>query len=147
MIASFLGFTGCTTFHGITAITPKAGHPYNPTEVESLQPVLKWKPSSQIDATYDVIIYEGIEVVDQYSRRKTDSKRVSGIEVYYREGLKETEHKVEEPLKPDKEYHWAVRVRERNKVSEWSSYDYFLFGGVAWVKGNNLWFMFKTPKK
>jgi hypothetical protein len=137
-----LGLTACTTFYGVTAINPKAGHPYNPTKVENLQPTLKWKSPTQADVTYDIIIFEGIT-----TDHRQGTKRAVGKMVYYRERIKETYHKVEDPLEPDKEYYWSVRVREGDKVTEWSRYDYFLYGVVAYVKGNNLWFMFKTPKK
>lgn len=108
-----LGLSACTTFHGVTVISPKAGHPNAPTKVESLQPILKWKPSSQMDVTYDVIIYEVISNREEYDIRIP--KRAMGKEVYYREGLKETEHKVEDLLKPNNEYYWSVRVRKGNK--------------------------------
>jgi len=142
-----LGLSACTTFHGVTVISPKVGHPNAPTKVESLQPILKWKPSSQMDVTYDVIIYEGIATREGFDIVRAWPKRAMGKEVYYREGFKETEHKVEDLLKSDNEYYWSVRVRQGEQVSEWSRYDYLLFGGVAYVKGDNLLFMFKTPKK
>ena len=137
-----LGLSACTTFHGLTLVSPKAGHPNAPTKVDTLQPTLKWKPSSQTDVAYDVIIYEGIEMAT--------GNRLAGLvgkEAYYRQGIKETEHKVEDVLKPKTEYYWSVRVRQGEQVSDWSRYDYFLFGGVGWVSGKNLLIRFETPKK
>jgi tetratricopeptide (TPR) repeat protein len=129
IIIGLLGISACTTFHEITVVSPKAGHPYSPTKVGSLHPILKWKAASQEGVAYDVIIYEGIGV----------------LEVYYRQGVKETEHKVEDLLKPGKQYYWAVRTRDGKRVSAWARYDYFLFGGAAYVMGKNLLFTFKTP--
>ncbi len=131
-----LGLTACTTFHGVTAISPKVGHPYRPREVENLQPTLQWKYPSQGDETYDVIMFEA----------NTGAPYI-GKMVYYRERIKETYHKVEEPLEPGKEYCWSVRVRQGDEVSKWSRYTYYLYGFVAYLRGNNLLFYFRTPKK
>jgi len=144
---SLLLLSGCNTFHGVTVISPKVGDPRNPTKAESLQPILQWKASSQTDGTYDVTIYEGIVIATTLDELRGQVKRAVGKMVYYREGIKETNHKVEEPLKPNHEYYWSVRVRQGDQVSQWSQYDYFLFAGVGYVKGEHLTFSFKTPKK
>jgi len=138
-----LSLSACTTFHGVTAVSPEVGNPKFPPTVDSLQPTLKWELSDQPDVTFDLIIYEGL-VTESFWR---GTERSVGKQVYYREGLTEREHHLAEALKPSTEYYWAVRTRRNDAVSPWSRYDYFLFLGTAWVKGNNLLFMFKTPSE
>jgi hypothetical protein len=145
---SLLILTACSnTFHGVTVISPKVGDPRDPTKVKSLQPTLQWKASSQAEVTYDVIIYEGIVIGSTFDKYRGQLKRAVGKMIYYREGIKETEHRVEEPLKPDYEYYWSVRIRQGDQTSEWSRYDFFFFAGVGYVQGDNLTFSFKTPDK
>lgn len=149
IIIGLLGLTACTTFHGVTAISPKTGHPYHPTKVENLQPTLQWKSSPQGDETYDVIIFE---VLVSDAKRHTIygdpllAYGATGKMVYYREGIKETYHKVEDPLEPNTHYYWSVRVRKGDEVSEWSRYDYHLEAFISYLHAYNLWFYFKTPK-
>lgn len=144
-----LGLTACTTFHGVTAVSPKTGHPFFPTKVGNLQPILQWESSSQGDETYDVIIFE---VLVRDAKRDIISGEprlaygTTGKMVYYRERIKETYHKLEDPLEPSTHYYWSVRVRKGDEVSEWSRYDYHLEILVAYVHAYNQWFYFKTPK-
>jgi len=138
-----LSITACTTFHGITPISPKVGDPYLFPTVESLQPTLRWQPVSDPESSYDLVIYEGITITPQTGG---EVKRAVGERVYYREGLRETAHQIEQPLKPDTEYYWAVRIRRGAQVAEWSHYDYRLFTGMVSVKGTKLPFRFQTPK-
>lgn len=133
---------GCTSFHGLKPLYPDPGHPSSPKKVESLQPTFRWQASSTQGVTYDLIIYEGIKVSDWKG-----TKRSVGREVYYREGLTGTEHRMEEPLKPKSEYYWSIRARNGDKVTAWSLYDYTLFLGTAYVKATNQPFIFQTPDK
>ena len=143
-----LAVTACssTTFSGVTPISPKVGGtPQSSwTTVDTLQPLLRWTPASEPDASYDVIIYEGVKATS-FMR---GTERTVGTRAYYREGLKATEHRVEERLRPHMEYYWSVRIRRDGQVSDWSRYDYrkgnFVIGG-QW--GNNLLFRFKTPPR
>ncbi len=132
-----LALIGCATYTGIKPIYPP-GHRFGgiPKTVDSLTPTLRWEPSPEPNATYDLIIYESI---GEYSFWKSETRGVPGQEAYYREGLQETVHEIEEPLKPDTEYQWSVRVRRGTKVSDWSLYH---------INGNyNLHFIFRTPEK
>lgn len=79
-------------------------------QVDSLQPVLQWKPfptakdvkteelSRVTEVTYELMIL-----------RPQDS--VQGDVVYSRKGLQESSHKVEGRLTPLTRYYWRVRVR------------------------------------
>ncbi len=142
LIVVSLVLAGCTSFHGIKPIYPEVGNPNFPKQVDSLQPTFRWEPSPESDVIYDFIIYAGIKVESFVE----GTKRSVGREVYYRQGLKEPEHKIEEPLKPDTEYYWSIRARRGEKVSEWAIYDYTLFLGTAYMKAGNRPFIFKTPK-
>ena len=134
---------GCTTFKGLNPVYPAVGNPNYPKMVDSLQPTFCWESSPEPGVIYDLIVYEGIKEESFWK----GTKRAVGREVYYREGLKATEHKIEESLMPGTEYYWSLRIRRGQKVSDWSVYDYFLFLGSGYVNKNNYPFGFKTPKK
>jgi hypothetical protein len=134
-----LALSSCTTFHGVTPIYPKAAAFTNIfPEVDSLQPTLIWEPVSEIDVTYDVVIYKAIIT--------SAGQRMVGELVDYRERLSQSEYTPTPPLKLDTEYYWSVRVRKGDKVSNWSRYDYEAFFGIGHAWGANLPFRFKTPK-
>ena len=136
----------CVTPHGtseIRPLSPRVGNPNFPTKADSLQPTLQWQPPPTPGTSYDLVIYEGVKTTTFWK----GTKRSLGRQVYYREGITSSEHRVEEALKPDMEYYWSVRVRRDGVVSEWSKYDYMLFLGTGYVHGTALPFMFKTPSK
>ena len=135
IIVSIIVCACATKFSGVSVVEPEIGN-----TVKDLQPLIKWEQSSRADVTYDVIIYEGLKV-------KSSNQRMVGKMVYYRENLPDTQHKVEETLKPSQDYYWSVRVRQGNTVSSWSLYNYFAFYGVGYSAGSNLPFLFKTPEK
>jgi len=138
---------GCaTSFSGLEPLYPKAGHPKFPTTIESLQPTFRWKPLPESDVTYDFVIYQCIISVVKF-RGGEGVTRTVGPEIYYREGLKEAEHKIEESLKPDGEYYWSVRKRIGQNVSGWSLYNYTLVLPTGVQQATNLPFLFKTPKE
>jgi len=143
-ISAFV-LVGCaTSFKGVKPLYPKVGLPSVPTSVDSLQPTFRWEPAPESDVTYDLIIYEGIV---QGSFWKEGVKRAVGREIYYRKGIKEAEHKIEETLNPDAEYYWSVRKRKGQNVSNWSLYDIEVVGPMGYGKASNCPFLFKTPKK
>jgi hypothetical protein len=131
---------GCaTSFPSIKPIAPSTGHPLFPTTVDSLRPTFQWEASPDPGATYDLVIHEGIGSI-------YENKRAVGKEVYYRQGLSAARWTVEEPLKPDTEYYWSVRVRRGTVVSEWARYDFYAFTGLGFGSIQNHLFVFKTPK-
>ena len=134
-----LGISGCWSHSGLKPIYPQAMT--SPVVVDSVQPTLRWKSASESNVTYDVIIYDVIKT--QVTATKP---RATGKVVYYREGIKESEHKIEDPLNPNTEYFWSVRFRSGEKVSAWSTWSYsFYVGGVS-VEEKNAPFVFKTPE-
>lgn len=142
LVLGLLGLTACTTFHSVEPIDPKVAGPRNLTLVDSLQPALKWKPSTQAES-YDLIVYKPGKT--QAFGETQERERL--MKVYYRERLTDTAHRLEEPLQPDAEYYWSVRIRSGDKVSEWSRYDYRMFLVLAWHFTNNALFGFRTPSK
>lgn len=140
IIGGCLGLTGCmtllapfwpsyTTIHGLTPVHPHVGG-----RVESLRPTFRWEPPAhEPDVAYDLIIYESL-------------LGVLGKEVYFREGLTNPEHQVEEPLRPNTLYYWSVRVRRGGQVSDWSRFDVTAVG-LPGKKSELPFFIFKTPEK
>jgi len=140
---TMIGMFGCATARVIIPIYPKLGNPKFPAVVDSLQPTLKWQPADGGDVTYDLVIYEVIKT----SSAREGTKKAVGREVYFRKGLAGTEHRLEEPLKPDSEYCWSVRVRKGDTVSKWATYDYDAFLGAVYMWARNKPFIFKTPSQ
>lgn len=146
VLVIFVWLPACVTPYGTSEIRPlypRVGNPNFPAKTDSLQPTLKWQPQPAPGTSYDLIIYEGVKTTSFWK----GTKRSIGRKVYYREGIKSSEHRVEEPLKPEMEYYWSVRERRDGAVSEWAKYNYLLFLGTAYVHGTALPFLFKTPKE
>lgn len=106
--------------------------------------MLRWEPWREPNATYDLVIYEGIKTTTSLGRV---IQAGVGREVYYREGLIETAHKLQEPLKPNTQCYRSVRVRRGDKTSPWSTYDYDEYYVIGYYKGRSLPFTFRTPNK
>jgi hypothetical protein len=87
-----------------------------------------------------MIIYDVIT-----AKPPADPKRATGKVVYYREGIKEPQHKIEDPLNPNTEYFWSVRFRSSENVSAWSTWSYSFYASGVSVVAKNVPFMFKTP--
>ncbi|MDT8421620.1 MAG: hypothetical protein RQ754_14430 [Desulfuromonadales bacterium] len=143
LLAICLVASGCTSFSGLKPVYPDVGNPNMPKQIDSLQPTFKWEASAGSDATYDLIVYEGIKIESFWE----GVKRSVGKEIYYKEGLGITEHMIEKPLEPAREYYWTVRTRHGNNVSDWAKYDYTLFLGTAYLKAGNQPFIFRTPSQ
>ena len=125
-----LGILGCRNGYGpITPVSPLSTYMSpNPT-VDSLRPILRWQPFSSDSVTYDVVIYK------QYERT------LPGERVYYREGISNTQHQVEDSLKPDTKYLWSVRARLQDRLTPWATWH-----GVWYAESwSNRLFGFETP--
>lgn len=141
LAAIVVALVGCASFQGVKPIAPAVGNPAFPSVVDSLQPIFRWEPAPYANATYDFIIYEDIKEESLWE----GTKHAVGREIYYREGLKAPEHRLEQPLQPDSEYYWSVRLRRGDQVSNWSQYNYTVFLGTAYIRESNRPFAFKTP--
>ncbi|MBN1571303.1 MAG: hypothetical protein JXA73_25940 [Acidobacteria bacterium] len=110
MTILFLGLTSCVHRSRYTVIRPlspvpdKEGYAW----VDSVNPTLCWKLSRGTpspDMTFDLVIYEkGPRDRNYYPPKGWIYRK----QVYYRDGLKETEHRVEITLEPQRRYLWTV---------------------------------------
>ena len=132
---------GCTSHQGLKPLMPEFG-----SVTDSLQPTIRWEAAQGDSITYDLIIYvEGNDIEP----------------AYYREGLTNTSHTVEAPLKPHTRYSWSVRSRNNKTiqhadkaphssdettkdVSEWTRQETTVFTGVSYHRRLNL-ISFTTP--
>jgi hypothetical protein len=152
LIMSGLVLISCARFTVVKPIYPEIGqNNVFPSTVDGLQPTFRWEPSPAAE-TYDFIIYKAINF-DKGIWIWKGIRRAVGREIYYREGLKESEHKIEEPLAPNTEYYWSVRIRKGQEVSSWSLYYLSIhfdpFGQMETRRkyGEYFPFLFDTPKK
>jgi hypothetical protein len=138
-----------TAFHGVSPIYPEARHPDRPVTVRDLQPFLQWRPTAEGDARYDLVVYEGVRIKDRASR--AGPLWMPRREVYFREGLKESEHRLEERLRPNTVYFWSVRMRRDERLADWSGYVYTYEDRSSWVpefvRFRSPFFAFKTRAK
>jgi hypothetical protein len=107
LMISGLVFIGCTghRFTVVKPIYPELASSNNfPDPIESLQPTFRWEPVPGAP-TYDFIIYKAFIYKGNGMRGWPHMQRAQGQEIYYRQGLKEPEHKIEEPLAPNAEYY------------------------------------------
>ena len=123
--------TGCnaTFYHGQRPIYPELGD-----KVDTLQPTLRWERAEDSQATYDLAV---VVARDNWQKNTDDS--------YYREGLRDPEYRIEEPLKPSQIYYWAVRVRRGSDVTAWSSYETTHNSGLWTTTKSALHYYFTTP--
>lgn len=139
---SILFLAGCSPRFSVIGLEPIEPPLSNNSRhvfvVASLQPTLRWHPNEE-PCTYDVVIYERVEAFSA----NTYWHSYRGKQVYYREGLTDPVHRVEEALQPNQAYAWSVRVRRDGKTYDWSTCSY-KDGDVSRV---NDWFAFRTPKQ
>ena len=110
-------------------------------KADSLRPALVWKAPPGTSGIYDVIIYSGVR---KQGGGTHQSFYVPGKELYFREGVSGTSHKVETPLPPETVCVWAVRVRDGGTIGPWSKYS----GGFGSAEKNkDVWWRFETPKE
>lgn len=126
-------------------------------EVDSLQPMLRWEAFPRLqdreldrvgllkqirNVTYDLKIWRA-----EYNR--------PAEVVYTQEGLRETSHKLEHPLKPSTKYFWTIRARfdldGHPRVTEWGLTKAPLHpGGISPLRSplvpNPNHYRFKTPE-
>ena len=125
---------------GIEPVSPPVQpSSYLAAKADSLQPTLVWKAPAGTGEVFDVIIFSGV-------RRDNDVPfYVPRMQLYYREGVSGSSHKVESPLPPETVCLWAVRVRDGQTTGAWSRYS----GGFGFVKEEqeHQWWCFKTPKQ
>lgn len=154
ILVFFLGSCARITYHGIKPVDPvvskRLGTQAWFPKVDSLNPTLVWEPIGDPDISYDLIITNFDEaIVVQFGCFPTRFNWPSDTEkfeiIYYRENLKETQHKVEETLRRKSFYMWSIRARHGKEVFAWSKFDHFLWVVLAWGSRKNFPFVFRTP--
>ena len=121
---------------GVEPVLPQGTHEGFPP-VSSLTPLVEWKPVKLEGVSYDVAVYEVLEL--------SFASKQQGKLAAYVEGLTEPRLQLDAPLKPGKRYFWSVRLRKEDTVSSWSTTGYFVFFVVGAVSGSGGWFGFLTP--
>jgi hypothetical protein len=112
--------------------------------VSSLTPVLGWQPSTKAGVGYDLVVFE--EVHFTYGLGAFAAK-LPGSAVIYRQNLTAPQFELAEPLRPETNHYWSVRLRRGETVTAWSRYRKTGFYLPAWVENKGPWFVFATPKK
>ncbi len=109
--------------NGVEVITPKQTQSTQFRKIKSLTPTLEWKPSTNADIRYDVVVYEAY--YQKAGFLSGGGKPGGGYEVgralEYVEGLAEPLYQLKTPLEPGKRYYWSVRLRHPKFVSRWST--------------------------
>ncbi len=135
------GVTCSKTYLGVEPIRPKVDPSGFPL-ADSLTPVFEWKPSTRQDVTYDIEIYESLEIGEL-----GEGQKMQGQLVAYKQGMREPRFVLDKPLQPDSTYQWSVRLRDGDTVSSWSSTRYFSYYIIGFSSGSGNYFGFTTPKK
>lgn len=144
ILMSVILLAGCTLpiyKGGVKPIYPGVGNPNRPETVDSLSPKFQWESDTALPCNYDFAIWDVVRIGDFWKGRQIKV----GAQVYYREALPQSEHKIEIQLGPDSEYFWSIRTRSGGKVSEWSTYDYHINAITMYVQGKNWPYVFRTP--
>ena len=143
-IVILLMLSGCTvepTVCGLRPIypVPEYGGPFSDSnaelvfvDVNSLQPTFRWERFEAGNQT-------GIDLASvRYDLRIWDVQNGAPVGVAYaREGLAETFHRLETPLRPQTKYFWSVRARflldGQTRVTPWARSQY------PWRAGPDPW--------
>jgi hypothetical protein len=130
---------GCTSFQGVRPDSPASAVGFGIGRVDSLTPNLSWQQAEGQNITYDLVLYEAIREEGYVTGGFWIEP---GPRVYYRGAITGTSHRVETQLKPNTQYFWSVRVRQGQRVSRWSTYNYT----DPFLTQRNSSFTFMTPK-
>ena len=141
VLVCFLAVSGCASFDLAEPISPESGWPHKVSEVESLQPILKWEP--EFDGPADLILLNGAYTSNGYLLGGDQSRPESVL--YLESKIIGNEHKVKVTLEPNRSYFWAVRPHSEKDDDEWSNYEYFAFYGIGYAFFVDQPFVFKTP--
>jgi hypothetical protein len=131
--------------HGIIGVKPIYPSGVRGNVVDSTMPTLKWTASSQPEVAYDIAIYD----VVKYPRNQTGLVKdsITGKLVHYSQGVAQPSLKLLQPLRPNTQYYWSVRLRKGETVSTWSTCVIVDFYVLALEVGRGQLFSFTTPDK
>ncbi len=108
---------------GVEVVTPKQTASTQFRKIKSLTPTLEWKPSTNADIRYDVVVYEAYYQKAGFlaGGGKPGGGYEVGRAVEYVEDLAEPLYQLEKPLEPGRRYYWSVRLRHPKIISRWST--------------------------
>jgi len=133
---------GFIRIDGVTPLNPEVSVSAF-QEVDTLLPTFDWRPSSRVDLSYDLVIYEAAS----YTRQGMTKNYLPGNLIVYEEEIQEATFSLKNPLTPDNKYYWSVRLRRNDVVSTWSKFSYFQTLIIYTGSGSNQWFSFATSSK
>jgi len=134
LVISLFFFSGCyelprnygTVFHaGISPIYPAMNYGFVSRfqTIVTHTPELKWRDLKTTNQTYDVCIWETpYRSIDDIKRKEAQFQSSWGIPVYSTNNIATNYFQIPLRLKPDTYYNWSVRVRDGEKVGNWSSF-------------------------
>jgi hypothetical protein len=136
LVISLVFFSGCYELPrsyrglywlnaGISPIYPDMNYGYidRYKTIDTLTPELKWKDLKKSNQTYDVGIWETpYRSIDDIKKKANQGETSWGIPVYSTNSIPTNYFQIPVHLKPDTYYNWSVRVREGEKVGNWSSF-------------------------
>ena len=114
--------------------------------IDTLTPELKWTGPKKLGQTCDLCIWkaDAETAINHYAGYQWTTNANWGTVVYYTNNLVENFHQVNRPLEPNTTYNWAVRIRDGEKVSAWSSFNQVEDRGTESELRYNNPFGFKT---
>ena len=115
--------------------------------IDTLTPELKWTDIKKPGQTYDLCIWkaDGGTAINYYGGYQWTTNAASwGTPVYSTNNIAENFHQIDRPLEPNAYYNWAVRIRDGEKVSAWSSFNQVEDVGTESEMRYNNPFGFKT---
>lgn len=143
----------CSTprvYHGISPIQPKMGYGISDRfpKVDSLCPLLVWKDTRKPGETFDLIVWE-------YRGEETSplgdfvviSQVPPGKLLQVCENLTSNSFQFLTPLEAGSMYCWSVRIRQGDKVGQWSRFSQGVYAGIAAIQSTGMPFGFTTPAK
>jgi len=114
--------------------------------IDTLSPELKWKDLKKANQTYDVCLWETPYRSIEDIKRKADQAQANwGIPVYSTNNIATNYFQIPIRLKPDTYYNWSVRIRDGEKVDDWSSFTQQKAVFSAVYTYSDVPFGFKTP--
>ncbi len=138
LLCFFIFISGCTTFNSIEVVKPEVG--MRPVEVDSLQPLLEWKPIEGYVGTYDLVVFE-------YGEADDWSKQGMPMPIVYQKfGISSVSHNIEIPLKNNYIYSWSIKRSDQNTSDAWARYNYYFFAVIINIWKTDSFFSFRTPK-
>jgi hypothetical protein len=125
--------SGCATehHHGTRLIKPKHD------DLATGQPTLRWELSTEPSVTYDVVVYEVVQL---------NLSWVPGRQVDYVENLTTPFYKLQRSLGPG-DYCWSVRVRRGDQVEDWRLQKGASYNGLFLTVYKNRFARFRIPKE